>query len=391
MTRPRRGRAVGVAALGGLVAGAILTLVASDPSPSASRSGSAPATNPPAEEATGPTLLVWASGGLPEGLAAAVGELALVESATVVKGGEADLVRSASPDGDVVDAVVSGWAIPIDTIAIEPSTFALFAGARARAAIEALQVGEALLTESSAALRRLDIGSVVGLETGRVEITDIIDDASGAGAELVVHTDDADRLGIDVERYVLVHYAERQRAGVSVAIADLAGSTAIRFRSPAETTWLRHGDAVSPPLFVKLAYGEFAYRDDRGRAIEIQSDWIDRNIVTASVPLLGEVRCHRATIEPLRAVLTQLAEANLGHLVSQGGFAGCWSPRRIDVGQPISRHAWGIAVDLNIATNPRGSFSTQDSRLVDLMRSAGFTWGGTWLVPDPGHYELLAP
>ncbi|MBK5223682.1 MAG: M15 family metallopeptidase [Acidimicrobiia bacterium] len=93
-------------------------------------------------------------------------------------------------------------------------------------------------------------------------------------------------------------------------------------------------------------------------------------------------------IDPLTMVLGDLAAMNLGHLVDPAAFAGCWVPRRIAEGGSLSKHTWGLAVDVNIGTNPRGSFSTQDPRLVDLMRSAGFTWGGSWLVPDPGHYEL---
>ncbi|CAN5293224.1 hypothetical protein BH23ACT9_BH23ACT9_06790 [soil metagenome] len=49
----------------------------------------------------------------------------------------------------------------------------------------------------------------------------------------------------------------------------------------------------------------------------------------------------------------------------------------------------GVAVDLNVGDNPRGSFSTQDPRLVEVMRAHGFTWGGTWLVPDPAHHEVV--
>lgn len=163
----------------------------------------------------------------------------------------------------------------------------------------------------------------------------------------------------------------------------------MRFRSPTETTWLRHGDAVTPQVFIKRAYGEFAYRDLPSRDVEIEPAWIDANITDAEVPILGSVRCHRATIVPLTTALQSLADENLAHLVDPSGFAGCWSPRRIDDDQPLSRHAWGIATDLNITDNPRGSFSSQDPRLVEAMRNAGFTWGGLWLVPDPGHYELV--
>jgi hypothetical protein len=396
MTRARPSPAVGAVAIAGLLVGAILTLVVTDGSPSASNAPSAPATTnsstgSPSGEATASVLLVWTAGGLPPGLASAITALPDVEASTVVKGGQADLVRTVDSTRQIIDETESDWAIPIDALAIDPSTFDGFVGRDSRPLVAALRPGGALLTESSAALRRLDIGSTVELDTGPVHVTGIIDDVSGAGAELIVHVSDARRLALDTERYVLIEHAPGQRQALSTSIAELAHPTAARFRSPTETTWLRHGDAVIPQLFVKKTYGEFAYRDSSGRDIEISRSFVDRHIVTADVPLLGPVRCHRATIAPLAAALTQLAEANLGHLVERAGYAGCWFPRRIGPDEPVSRHAWGIAVDLNIGANPRGSFSSQDPRLVDVMRSAGFTWGGTWLVPDPGHYELLAP
>jgi hypothetical protein len=186
-----------------------------------------------------------------------------------------------------------------------------------------------------------------------------------------------------------VEHAPGQREETTRALADLAGPVSVRFRTPAETTWLRHGDAVTPQVFVKATFGEFSFRDGAGRSVEVDPAWVERNIVEAAVPILGTVRCHRDIVEPLRQALGELADDNLSHLVDPAGYAGCWSPRRIGAGLPLSRHAWGIAVDLNIAANPRGSFSTQDARLVEALRDAGFTWGGLWLVPDPGHYELV--
>ncbi|MEX1004472.1 MAG: M15 family metallopeptidase [Acidimicrobiia bacterium] len=54
----------------------------------------------------------------------------------------------------------------------------------------------------------------------------------------------------------------------------------------------------------------------------------------------------------------------------------------------LSRHSWGAAVDINAPTNPYGSDGTQDPRLVAIMQSWGFTWGGDWLVPDPMYFEF---
>jgi hypothetical protein len=55
----------------------------------------------------------------------------------------------------------------------------------------------------------------------------------------------------------------------------------------------------------------------------------------------------------------------------------------------VSRHAWGLAVDLNATTNPYGYDSQQDPRLVEIMQSHGFVFGGDWPTPDPMHFEYV--
>lgn len=333
-------------------------------------------------------LMAWTSGGLPADFGERVDSIGAVEYSSVVLGDQASMVRSRRSGGAVVDEPTTGWMIPLDTLAVRPDTYSRFIGAPDAAAVAGLEPGEALLTRTSMDLRDLDVGSVIELSTGPVFVAGVIDDHSGAGAELIVHADDADRLGVSTPRHVLVSFAPDARREVTAAMAPLAGNKSIRFRTPAETTWLRYGDAVAPQVLLKQRFGEFAFRDLAGRSVEIDPAWVEQNVVSADVPLLGTVRCHRLMIEPLSAALGALEEANLAHLVDPGGFAGCWSPRRIGENLPLSRHAWGVAVDLNIGANPRGSFSTQDPRLIEAMRSVGLENGGRWLVPDPGHYEI---
>ena len=55
----------------------------------------------------------------------------------------------------------------------------------------------------------------------------------------------------------------------------------------------------------------------------------------------------------------------------------------------LSRHAWGVAVDLNADDNPHGARSRQDRRLVETFADHGFTYGGFWLVPDAMHFEYV--
>jgi D-alanyl-D-alanine carboxypeptidase len=71
------------------------------------------------------------------------------------------------------------------------------------------------------------------------------------------------------------------------------------------------------------------------------------------------------------------------------GLAGCYAPRRIGPGGPLSLHAWGLAVDLNASGNPFGGKSHQAPRLVRTMKRHAFTWGGEWpSIHDPMHFEF---
>lgn len=385
--------ALSTAALAGAAVGVVFTMALTDPAVPGRAGGDEPLVDTTTSilvDATVPdspdVLLVWTSGGLPPGFDQAVATLDGVEHLTMVRGDETAMTASSSADGHPVDAPAAGWHLPLDTLAVDPASFARFLHGDAAAQVGSLAPGEVLLTETSADLRGLGTGATVRVRDAELEVAGVIDDLSGASAELIVPADDAERLGVTTPRYLLVAHTG-ERAALQRSISELLGGGAVRFRSPRETTWLRHGDAVEPPLLVKRTYGEFAVRDGTGRDVEIDPAWVARWIVTDSVPILGSVTCHRRVFEPLRAAMTDLEQAGLAHLVDPADFAGCFAARRIAPGQPLSHHAWGVAVDLNVDGNPRGSFSTQDQRLVETMLGHGFTWGGTWLVPDPAHYE----
>ena len=76
-----------------------------------------------------------------------------------------------------------------------------------------------------------------------MRIAGIIDDESGASAELIVSAADAPKLGVVTERYLLVHHtAERDVLERTIAERFLDGR-AVRFRSPAR----RRGCATAMP------------------------------------------------------------------------------------------------------------------------------------------------
>ena len=346
-----------------------------------------------AEAASAPServLLVWASRRLPAGLAARLRAVPGISSVTTVQGDLLGLAKSTTAERRPVHSPRKGMVIPLDAIAFDPATYPGFLPVSTRAAFRHLGPREALLGATSARLRRLGTGGRLLIGGSRwLTVAGVVDDSLVGGAELALTSAGGSAAGIRTDRYLLVTY-RTERAKIETAIRErLPAGLAPRFRGPGETPFFRNGDAVLPQAMVKERFGEFAYRPGPRRTFNQDPVWEAANIVTAKLPILGRLRCHRALMRALGGALNELQQRNLAGLVDPSGFGGCWNPRLIRVGAGISRHAWGAAVDLNTRGNPTGLESAQDPRLVEIMRRWGFTWGGNWLIPDPSHFEYL--
>ena len=144
---------------------------------------------------------------------------------------------------------------------------------------------------------------------------------------------------------------------------------------------------VLPTALVKELFGDFQIKERDGTWITTEPSWREENIQAKKVPILGTTRCHRLMWEPLEGALNQILEEGLADTLSIKDFkksGGCYAPRRInrfDAGGSISRHAWGIAIDINTK-------SSYHPRVVEIFNSWGFAWGGTWTSPDEMHFEL---
>lgn len=144
------------------------------------------------------------------------------------------------------------------------------------------------------------------------------------------------------------------------------------------------------------AFGSFTFKTNPDGTITPDAAWVRKNITTREVPILGRVTCHRLMFPQLSGALGELERAGLSHLIDVPDYrrrgGGCYEPRFVDrdPNRSLSRHAWGIAIDLNKAANPEGGRSRQDPRLVATFERWGFRWGGYWSLPDPMHFELAA-
>jgi D-alanyl-D-alanine carboxypeptidase len=351
---------------------------------------------PPVDRDVDRVLLVWAPGRLPAGLAARVGRVRGVRAVTTVKGGLLGLAGSADADGRPVDRPRTGATIPLEAIGFDPATYPALLPASDRAAFRRLRPGEVLLGTTSARLRRLGPGGRLRLDRapgdreGRwLTVAGVVDDTLVGAAEVALTLAGARTTGVTADRYLLAAY-RGQRTAVAMAVRRIlpAGLPA-RLRGPGETPFFRAGDAVLPQAMVKERFGEFAWRPAPADGFIQDPAWQAANLATTRVPILGRVRCNRVLLPALAGAMGELRQRGLARLVDPKAYAGCWNPRLTRSGSGVSRHAWGAAVDLNIAGNPTGLASAQDPRLVEVMERWGFTWGGRWLIPDPAHFEWL--
>ena len=402
--RLARGLRLGVASVLGLALGAGAALGLQRPPP---RSGTEPAVPATASRAAGgaatlPTrpasapadrvLLAWTPNRLPAGLAGRVRRAPGVRAVTVVKGGRLDLAGSTDADGRAVDRPPRGMTIPLEAIAFDPATYTGFLPASARAAFRRLAPTEALLGATSARLRRLGPGGRLRLSGGRrLTVAGVVDDALVGAAEVAVSRAGGRAVGLTRDRYALLAYRGGRAAVARAVRRVLPSGLPVRLRGPGETPFFRAGDAVLPQAMVKERFGEFAWRPAGGGDFAQDPAWQAANLATGRVPILGRVRCNRVLLPALAGAMRELERHNLAGLVDPAAFAGCWNSRLTRSGTGVSRHAWGAAVDLNVAGNPTGLASAQDPRLVEAMERWGFTWGGRWLVPDPAHFEYLRP
>ena len=217
----------------------------------------------------------------------------------------------------------------------------------------------------------------------------MVDDDLVGAAEVAVTTAGARAAGITRDRYLLLAYRGDRDAVAGAVRRSLPARLPVRLRGPGETPFFRAGDAVLPQAMVKERFGEFAWRKGAADAYAQDPAFVAASLATARVPILGRVRCNRALLGALAGAMGELRQRDLARLVDPEAYAGCWNPRLTRSGSGVSRHAWGAAVDLNVAGNPTGLASAQDPRLVEVMERWGFTWGGRWLVPDPAHFEWV--
>jgi hypothetical protein len=134
--------------------------------------------------------------------------------------------------------------------------------------------------------------------------------------------------------------------------------------------------------------GVFRYTVLGGGRIAPEQAWVDTHIATQQVPILGTVTCNRFLFPQLVAALTEIQDRGLADEINPDEYAGCYYPRFIAGSTKLSNHSFGLALDLNVPGNQRGTVGEMDRTVVSIFKKWGFGWGGDWSYTDPMHFEM---
>jgi len=164
------------------------------------------------------------------------------------------------------------------------------------------------------------------------------------------------------------------------------------------SSWDRENpDGTLGTATTKKLLGEFSYRPTVGSSILVAGSWTSRNItwkVRYTDIKLGN-NCHRMVVDAIQGALTEIKNAGLSRFVDTansnrygGCFVGRYNRLAGNFGAP-SRHAWGMAFDINTDTNPQGGVPQMNCAVVRIFRKWGFAWGGNFWPEDGMHFEYV--
>ena len=106
---------------------------------------------------------------------------------------------------------------------------------------------------------------------------------------------------------------------------------------------------------------------------------------------ITRVRCNKRILSFLQAALGEIYDdKNLWGAI--GDFGGCYNWRTQRKSKNLSRHSWGIAIDIDVNDNPMNTKGIMPQKTIDIFKSYGFLWGGNFRTrKDPMHFEFGDP
>lgn len=276
--------------------------------------------------------------------------------------------------------------------AVDPATYRNYAPAESaefqeqwdRVAAGQVSLAPSLTRRVTKKQKLLRLGS--GSDAPRVPIG-VLDAQQIPQVDAVVNQQVGAALGMKPgNALVVATYPLRSPQSVRKPMENIAGKTAsVQILGPDLDTSVQQTAYLVGS--VGSAVGIFNYTVIGGGRIAPDPAWVSPHIVTQTVPILGAVTCNRRIFPQLDAALREVLARGLADEIHPGEYAGCYYPRFIAGTTRLSNHSFGLALDLNVPGNQRGTVGKMNRDVVQIFESWGFTWGGRWRYTDPMHFE----
>ena len=309
----------------------------------------------------------------------------LESNVTFIGRANVGLESTTAPNEEVKVSTLENFLYSVSVKTIDSKVTNMFYDADTADVINSGKLVVSSLTSERYQLEIGDIVNFVGLNNEKItlEVGKIIKDSTLGWFEIVVNKEVGYKLGIFRNIQAII-WDSKVSENFFIELHKNIEYRKVKFtyKKPSPNkNW------VLPNALIKEMFGDFQIKERDGVWITTEPEWREENIQNKRMPILGITRCHRLMWEPLEGALNQILEEGLeGYLSIEEwrSSGGCYAPRRIsrfDAGGSISRHAWGIAIDINTKTG-------YPPRIVEIFNSWGFAWGGTWTSPDEMHFEL---
>ena len=290
-----------------------------------------------------------------------------------------------------------GWRIPMATM-VASSTYVRATGGDAMA--EVVASGQVLMGETAAKVRGAQVGDVLTLRDRKFwmhpfTVGAIVADEFVNSGDLFMSISAAASLGeMPVSRVAITDIVSPASVLSGLKKKGITIGTDYRLR----TSWDRNNpDGTLGTATAKKLLGEFSYRPTVGSSILVAGSWTSRNIAWkmryTDIKLVNN--CHRIVVDAIQGALTEIRRARLSRFVNTqnsnrygGCFVGRYNRLAGNFGAP-SRHAWGMAIDINTDTNPQGGVPQMNCAVVRIFRKWGFAWGGNFWPADGMHFEYV--
>lgn len=290
-----------------------------------------------------------------------------------------------------------GWRIPMATM-VAPSSYVRATGGDAMA--ELVARGEVLIGETAAKVRGAQVGDVLTLRDRKFwmhpfRIGAIVADEFVDWGDLLMSSSATAALGeMAVSRVAITGIDSPSSVLAGLKKRGITIGAAYRLR----TSWDRENpDSTLGTATTKKLLGEFSYRPTVGSSILVAGSWTSSNIawkMRYTDIKLGN-NCHRIVVDAIQGALTEIKKSGLSRFVNTqnsnrygGCFVGRYNRLAGNFGAP-SRHAWGMAIDINTDTNPQGGVPQMNCAVVRIFRKWGFAWGGNFWPADGMHFEYV--